>query len=236
MILYANSDSYGVQSQKGNDTPYGDVYSKFINDKLKYKFINRGSSGSCNSRILRTSTRDLILLRKENPDKKIQALISLVTTYRSETWTDKNYHPKDQDGHFKSFQAGSKFEFFSSNQKEFAKHWLFQHNDEAEQTNLLWQVLMFSKTLKMYDIDYLIWWGPVIGTIKPINYTSLFVKDFYSEFKQDKNILSFENFSFCDWCLGQGFEPFDKKEFGNFGHHGPEAHQAFADHLMENYL
>jgi len=236
MILYSNSDSYGVLSQPGKDTPNGKVYSKFVADKLGSKLVNRGRSGSSNSRIMRTSTRDLIKLRLENPSKKIQALISLGTTYRNESWTTDNQHPEDLDGHFKSFQASSQFEFWSTEQKDFAKHWVAQYDNEAEQTNLLWQVLMFTKTLKSYSIDYLIWWGSKIGVVKPINYDNTFIKDFYQEFKEDKNILSFEDFGFCSWCLDQGYVPFDKDMFDDYGHHSPDAHQAFANYLLENHL
>ena len=236
MILYANSDSYGVFSQPGADTPNGEVYGKFVADHVGAEFVNRGKSGSSNSRIFRTSIRDLIQLRQQNPDRKIQALISLTTTYRSETWTIENNHPEDHDGHFKSFLAISDFAYFTQENKDFAKHWVAQYDNEAEQTNLLWQVLMFTNTLKSYNIDYLIWWGPMIGVVKPIEYSSPFIKDFYQEFKKDKNILSFEDFGFCSWCLDQGFIPFDNEEYGENGHHGPEAHRAFAGHLLENYL
>ena len=231
MILYCNSDSYGVFSQHGQDshgknldTPYGEVYGKFIADQMGSKFINRGRSGSCNSRIMRTSTRDLIKLRSENPNKKIQALISLTTTYRTEYWIDTNEHPEDQDGHFKSYMA--------SNGDPLIKQWVMQYNNEAEQTNLLWQVLMFTNTLKSYKIDYLIWWGTKIGVVKPIEYSNPFIKDFYQEFRKDKNILSFEDFGFCNWCLDQGHIPFDQKQYGDYGHHGPEAHKQFAEYLI----
>ena len=236
MILYSNSDSYGVLSQLGEDTPYGEVYGKFVADKLGSKFVNRGRSGSCHSRIMRTSTRDLIKLRNENPNEKIQALISLAGTYRNESWTEDNQHPEDLDGHFKSFQASSQFGFWSTEQKDFAKHWVAQYDNEAEQTNLLWQVLMLTKTLKSYNIDYLIWWGAKIGVVKSVNYDNPFIEDFYQEFKKDKNILSFEDFGFCNWCLDQGYIPFDQKKFGDNGHHGPEAQQAFANYLLENHL
>ena len=224
MILYCNSDSYGVLPQSGQDTPYGEVYGKFIADQMGSKFINRGRTGSCNSRIIRTSTRDLIKLRSENPNKKIQALISLATTYRTETWIDTNEHPADQDGHIKSYLAGDG--------NPLIKQWVMQYNNEAEQTNLLWQVLMFTNTLKSYKIDYLIWWGTKIGVVKPIEYSNPFIKDFYQEFRKDKNILSFENFGFCTWCLDQGHIPFDHKQYGDHGHHGPEAHKQFAEYLI----
>lgn len=246
MILYSNSDSYGVFSQPGNDTPYGEVYGKFIADKLGSEFVNRGRSGSCNNRILRTSIRDLIKLRNENPNEKIQALISLATTYRNESWTEDNQHPEDLDGHFKSFQATGlpenlsfqrhKFSSWTTEQVDFAKHWVAQYDNEAEQTNLLWQVLLLTKTLKSYNIDYLIWWGSPIGVVKPINYNNPFIEDFYQEFKKDKNILSFEDFGFCSWCLDQGYVPFDEEQYGENGHHGPEAHKKFTDYLLENHL
>ena len=233
MILYSNSDSYGVLSQPGEDTPNGKVYGKFVADKLGYEFVNRGRSGSCNSRIMRTSTRDLIKLRLENPNKKIQALISLTTTYRNESWTDENWHPEDLDGHFKSFQPRSKFQKYAPEQKDFAKHWVAQYDNEAEQTNLLWQVSMLTNTMKSYNINYLVWWGGNIGVVKPINYDNPFIEDFYQEFKKDKNTISFEDFGFCSWCLDQGYVPFDKDMFDDYGHHSPDAHQAFADYLLE---
>ena len=56
------------------------------------------------------------------------------------------------------------------------------------------------------------------------------------EVKKDKNLLSFEDFGFCSWCLDQGYVPFDKEQYGDNGHHCPDAHQAFANYLLENYL
>jgi hypothetical protein len=232
MILYSNSDSYGVFSTPGIDN-IKDVYGEYIANSLNAEYINRGRSGSSNNRILRTSMRDLIKLRKEKPQEKIQALISLATTYRSETWTDNNIQPQDQDGHFCSFQVGN---VRHNEQIEYARIWTAYYDNEAEQTNLLWQILMFTKALKSYNIDYLVWWGPTTDTIKTIDYLSPFIKDFYQEFKKDKNILSFEDFGFCSWCLDQGFVPFDEKQFGKYGHHSPDAHQTFANYLLENYL
>ena len=241
MIVYSNSDSYGILSgfwtkKHGSSEQETQVYGEYIAKSLDCEYMNRGRSGSTNSRILRTSTRDLIKLRRENPNTKIQALISLGTTYRLEIWTINNEHSEDLDGHFKSFQASNEFPSFSNNQKEFIKHWVAQYDNEAEQTNLLWQVIMFTNTLKRYNINYLIWWGPLIGVVKPIEYTNPFIEDFYQEFKKDTNILSFEDFSFCSWCLEQGFVPYDKEQYGDYGHHTPEAHQAFANYLLENHL
>ena len=47
---------------------------------------------------------------------------------------------------------------------------------------------------------------------------------------------SFEDFGFCDWCLDRGYTPFDVEQFGEFGHHSSDAHQAFAEYLLENHL
>jgi len=234
LILYSNSDSYGVFSRPGPDH-IDNVYGAYIAKHFNAEYFNRGRSGSSNSRLMRTSIRDLIALRNKNPTEKIQAIIGLSTTTRSETWTEKNNHVQDQDGHFCSFLIGN-FENGKAEQEEYAKVWTAYYDNEAEQTNLLWQTLMFTNTLKSYNIDYLVWWGCKIGVVKPINYSMPFIKDFYQEFKKDKNILSFEDFGFCDWCLDRGYTPFDVEQFGEFGHHSSDAHQAFAEYLLENHL
>lgn len=237
MILYSNSDSYGVLCRPEDQDSLNDTYSKHISQSINATYyFNKGRCGVSNSRIMRTSIRDLISLRKSNPNKKIQALISLTTTYRSETWCEENKFPEDNDGHFTSFIAGGEFDHNIIEQEEYAKAWLTCYNHEAAQVNLIWQTVMFTKTLQSYDINYLLWWGPKIGVVQPIDYSNSFISDFYSEFKKDKNILSFENFSFCDWCLNRKHIPFDYDTYGNHGHHGPKAHQEFANYLLEEYL
>ena len=78
MILYANSDSYGILST-------GKVYAEFIAEAISAdRLINSGLSGSCNQRIIRTTIRDCLTLKKENKD--IFALISIAQPNRFEYW------------------------------------------------------------------------------------------------------------------------------------------------------
>jgi len=150
MIVYSNSDSYGVESTTNNR------YSEFLAKTLNAAVINSGKSGSCNQRIFRTSIRDLIKLRASEPNKEILALICLGAMYRTEWW-DPNYIPKhnETDGHFSSLQIHS----LKNNATNFAKEWFKLFDDEAEQTNLLMNLVLFTTWLKNNNIKYIIFAG-----------------------------------------------------------------------------
>jgi hypothetical protein len=229
MILYSNSDSYGVVSD-------GKVYSEFIAKKLNVELINRGRGGTCNERIFRTTVRDILELKKTN--KEILVLISIATLWRYETWVGKNKFPDDNDGHFFSFQIGAiedSNNYHDNSVKTFAKEWYLQSNYEALMTNLYYKLILLTNFLKSNNCKYLIWSGPT-GIFKEIDYNTPFIKNFDEILQEDKNIIPFLNFNFCDWCLNQKFVPIDYDQFGIYGHHGESAHQAFADFLLKNYL
>lgn len=230
VIVYSNSDSYGVVSD-------GQVYAEFIAEQLNATLINQGKSGSCNDRILRTTTRDILALKNQIENKeKILVLISLASIWRSETWVD-SAPVASTDGHFVSFQIGSlddKHNNFSLQIKNFAKEWFLQTNYEAIVTDLYFKLTLMISFLQSNNIDYLIWSGPK-HIFKPIDLQAPFIKDF-SQNLSSKNLLSLFDFNFCDWCLKRNFIPIDQDQYGIYGHHGESAHRAFAEFLLENYL
>jgi hypothetical protein len=78
MFVYVNGDSYSKNSDKK-------TYCEFLSEKFNCESHNAAIAGSSNSRILRTSLRDLINLKKERTDDII-AVISLSFLLRIEVW------------------------------------------------------------------------------------------------------------------------------------------------------
>lgn len=245
MILYVNGCSYAKISD-------GKRYSDFLGEHLKCKSINAAISGSCNSRILRTSLRDLINLKKEHDD--IIAVISLSFILRTELWyNDPNRQDEwkqSGDGDFVSFRFANdhswKEQLEKNSLKEispqfynYAKNWLTWFNVEAETTNLLQQVILFKTWCSFNNIKYIIFSGPLQESI---DLTSPFIQPFYDTLKQDKSVIDIFINSFCEWNNTRGHIPIDNytMQIHNrsyaCGHHGEEAHRDWADFLIKEYL
>lgn len=232
MIIYSNSDSFGVVST-------GKVYSEFIAEHLNARLINRGLPGSCNTRIFRTTVRDLLEL-KQQTDEEIVVLISYAGLFRNESWHNDR-EPVDNDGHFYSFQIGDYkkniFDFWSDEIQNYAKSWFSQFTEEAEVTNLLCELILLTGFLRDNKIKYLIWSGPQTECIHPVDSDAPFISEFYKKITSDPRVfLPYDQISFCTWCTSRGYVPMDFAKFGKYGHHGEEAHKAFAEHLLKNYL
>ena len=213
MIVYSNSCSYGVYSD-------GPVYSDFIAKKLNAELINHGIGGSCNERIFRTSTRDILKILNEHDAKNILALIGLTNTFRGEFWgTALATH---QDGHFQSFTATSAVENYT---QEFYK----MYDQEAAITNLLSQLVVFVGWLKHLNIRYLVWANS--PHLKPINFAENFIEPFYKNISQDAGILSLFDFNFCDFSQQNDYQTFDRP-YDQGGHPSTQAHKYFSDFLI----
>jgi len=225
MIVYSNSDSYGVLSTTNNR------YSDFLAQDLNAKVINAGKSGSCNQRIFRTSIRDLIKLRASDPDEEILAVICLGSLSRLEWW-DPTYRPKENetDGHFQSLQISS----VENNAPPYGKEWFKIFDEEAEQTNLLMNLILFTTWLKNNNIKYIIFVGNNI-TYKKIAYDDVFIKDFSDQVFNDPAILNINDISFTKYCLNLGHVPYDYNLYQENGHHGESAHRDFSKFLLQLY-
>jgi hypothetical protein len=230
MILYCNSDSYGVMSTTTNR------YSEFLGKDLSAsKIINAGKNGSCNRRIIRTTLRDLIHIKETNPTDNILAVICLGSLIRTEWW-DVNYKPANSefDGHFQSLQIHSNTNNKNKIFTAYLEEWFRLFNDEAEQTNLLTDLVMLTSWLTANDINYIIFAGNSV-TYKKIDYADVFIKAVSKKIFNDACILNINNFSFVKYCLDHEHIPFDYKLYGNHGHHGEEAHKDFAKFLLNFY-
>ena len=236
MIVYINGDSYSSISD-------GKRYSDFLGEHYNCKSINNAISGSCNSRILRTSLRDLIELKKT--EDSIIAVMSMSFILRTELW-DMTYTDKFvNDGDFKSFQTTKSKKWFYdkespiSRYNDYSTQWLKWYNVEAETVNLIKEIILFTAWCKLNKIKYVVFSGPLQ---EPIDFQAPFVNSFYNELINDKNILNIFTDSFTEYCVKQGFSPIDsftQEIHGKtyiIGHHGQQAHQSFANFLIKNYL
>ena len=221
MILYANSDSYGVLST-------GKTYVDFIQADLNAtQSFNNGLPGSCNRRIIRTTVRDLISLKKLSTD--IVAIIGLTDVHRSEYWGKTAI---SNDGHFESFQPNS---VVPDEAKRLQQGHIETYDDEASNTNLFLDIIMLTAFFKNNNIKYLIWQG--VQTLKPSDFTTPFINSLHDQVQLDTGVLDMFDFSFSKYCsIIKGYTPYDSKQYGIYGHHCEETHRDFASHLLENYL
>lgn len=233
MLLYCNSDSYGVCNGTFNNTT--NRYSEYLGTLLGANtVINNGLGGACNSRILRTTVRDILDIKKHNNDS-ILAVICLGSMIRNEWWNVEKTLPVGfKDGHFESFQIHGVKNNTQLPYYRYSQEWYRHYDDEAEQTNLFKELIMLSSFFKQQNIDYIIFAGNNI-TYKSINYQTPFIKSFADYIHNDPNILDLNNFSFSQYCLEKKYHPYDFDQWGIHGHHGELAHEDFAKFLFNHY-
>lgn len=238
MIVYVNGDSYSKISD-------GKRYSEFLSEFFNCESVNVAISGSSNSRILRTSLRDLIELKKVHTD--IVAVISLTFPLRTEIWdpdiTDNRFV---NDGEFVSLQTTQSKRWFYDNElvepsryQGYIKEWLRWYNIEAETVELLREILLLTTWCKHNNIKYVIFSGALQ---EQVDLESTFIRSLYLEVARDPNIIDIFSESFTEWCVCHGHKPIDdftQEIHGKtyiIGHHGELAHKDFAKFLFENYL
>ena len=237
MMIYVNGDSYATMSD-------GKRYSEFLGEHYNCASINNAISGSCNSRILRTSLRDLMELKKI--EDSIVAVISLTFLLRTELWDTLYQNKFINDGDFKSVQTTLSKRWFYDKEslpinkyKDYLEQWLRWYNVEAETVNLIKEIILLTSWCRLNGIRYTVFSGP---PQEPIDFQTPFVESFYKEMINDANVMNIFTNSFTEYCNLNGFVPIDnhtQEIHGTtyaIGHHGEKAHKAFADHLIKNYL
>jgi len=210
-------------------------YSEYLGELLQADaVINNGLAGSCNARIIRTTVRDILDVRKTTNDS-ILAVICLGSMIRNEWWNvDKVLPVGFKDGHFESFQIHGVENNRQLPYYQYAQEWYRHYDDDAEQTNFFKELVMLTSFFKQQQIDYIIFAGNNI-TYKLIDYRDIFIKSFAEHIHNDPNIFDLNNFSFTQYCLEQQHFPFDQDQWGRHGHHGESAHKDFAKFLFNHY-
>jgi len=250
-LIYVNGDSY-VRS--GNYKKYADHLADFFGAHV----INRAVLGSANSRIFRTSLRDLLELKHKHSN--ILACVSLSFIFRTELWHTQHDiarwrqvpHEDLQslsDGDFVCIQPLDGKNWYQRRNKSidlhegkayrnFCRNYIDWYDIEAETVDLLAKIILFANWCENNNIDYIIF-SPMYQ--ETIDFSAPFVANFYEEMKQNSRILDIFEFSFLEWCLQRNHAPVDNHEAVvnnkpyKVGHMGPSGHKDFAEFLLERY-
>lgn len=240
MIVYSNSCSFGAPQEHA-------VYSEIVARALNSKLINDGAPGSCNRRIIRSSVRSLIDIRK-NYVGPMTALIGLSFISRTELW-QPHLPNLDNDGDFHSItnSAIQKLnwsnglnstqhdvgEYADNEVKDYYKQWLIHFSKEAEVTNLLTDVIMLDSFAKLIDTNILIFCNcQTLPALPEVDVSAPFIASLKEYTDSKSNIIDLWNFSFAEFALEQGFLPKDQERYGLTGHPGELAHQTFGKFLL----
>ena len=99
-LIYCNGDSYSAENyhESLNKKTYANIVANHCNGFV----INKAITGSCNRRIVRTTTHDIIHQRQLNPHQKIIVLIGLSFELRSELWLDEIIPQSSEETQFKT--------------------------------------------------------------------------------------------------------------------------------------
>lgn len=241
-LVYVNGDSYAAAKKFK-------IYGEHIADYFNSQFINNAVPGSSNSRIFRTSLRDLIDLKEKN--KNILACISLSFIFRTELWDVDHcieQFRNTNDGDFFSTQLMQNHNWFktkillddeSKKYSNFLKQTTIWYNIEAETVKLLEKIILFVHWCKNNNVDYIIF-SPMYQ--ETVDFSAPFISNFYKEIKKNKRVLDPFEFSFLEWCLDRDHTPIDNYEAVvngkkyQVGHMGASGHEDFAKFLLENYF
>lgn len=245
-LIYCNGCSYSDDNYR-HPVMENKTYSHVVGKLTGGFVINNSISGSCNRRIIRTSVHDLMLQRQLNPNQRIIALIQLTFEIRGELWLDNTYSNRPEvESHFYTHQFSElndwKLRLLNNKtirpmalggaDSKFLTKWsegrAFFYSSYAERINLLTDIFLFKNLMRLHNIEYVIFQGPIAEKLD-----GEYLVDFFKqELKSDKNILDFETFSFCNWCAENDFIPIDPSESLDIGHYRSDAHKAFAEKVL----
>jgi len=242
LIVYSNSCSFGA--------PQGHtIYPEVVAQELAAKLVNDGTPASCNRRIIRSSIRSLIDIRKTHSGPLL-ALVGLSFISRTELWqphlppvgNDGDFHPitnagiqnLDWSGGLINTHRPNVHEYADSEIKDYYKYWLLHFSKEAEVTNLITDVIMLNSFAESINSQILIFCNcQKLPSLPEVDVTAPFLANF-NEYANTKNsIIDLWNFSFADFALNNGHLPKDQVKYGLTGHPGKEAHREFGRYLLE---
>ena len=244
-LIYCNGDSYSDENYHA--TYKNNVYPDFVAKSCDGFVLNKAIRGSCNRRIIRTTVHDMIHQGQLNPEQHIVALIGLSFELRSELWIDDiddNRRPEESNLRTHTFSsqlnwrenllkdldinAPNKYAQDNKFFEKFSQGRAFFFSPYAERINLLCDLIMLRALFDSLNIHFIIFQSPVAEKLQ-----SDYLLDFFKkQIAEDSRFLDLENFGFCNWCIDQGFVPLDFLDRPNIGHHGPEAHIAFAEKIL----
>ena len=243
-LIYCNGDSYS--DLRYHPLLHDHTYAHVIANHLNGFLIHKAISGSNNRRIIRTTLHDMLQQRQTNPSQQIIALIGLSFEVRSEIWID-DFAPKEpEESNFQTHVFSNHIDWRKNllagrdigspnlhklDPKYFDKYSqgrAYFFSPYAERINLLTDLIMLKHTLDALDVDFLVFQSPRAEKLQ-----EEYLLDFFKQqIRDDERFFDLEEFGFCDWSLSQGFAPMDYHDRPSIGHYGPDAHRAFAEHIL----
>jgi len=240
-MIYVNGDSYS----KSNGKNYGDYLSKIYDQPL----LHKGIPGSSNNRILRTTTRDLLKLKKQNI-VDVKVVIGLSFTFRTEIWIEDHGIERwtkfeFDDGEFASFQAANNTDWWKVGPlqgetdtvqlpieyKNYVKEWIISNHADGLVINTIYQASLLKNLCENLGYKFIIFWASdnTQDTAR-IDPEMDAIKEFSNEFNETNSIDLF-NFSFVKHYFDLGYLPYDFDLYGKHGHPATEVHDIFGKRL-----
>lgn len=238
-MIYVNGDSYSLSNGKN----YGNYLSEIYNQPLMHK----GIRGSSNNRILRTTTRDLLRLKKQNITD-VKVVIGLTFTFRTEIWIEDHGIEKwtqfeFDDGEFVSFQSVANTNWFTAgiqaitssyievDYQNYLKEWVMSNPADGLVINTIYQASLLKNLCENLGYKFIIFWAADSAEdTARIDPKMDAVKEFSNEFDETNSIDLF-NFSFVKHYFDLGHKPYDFDEYGKHGHPDTNVHDIFSKRL-----
>lgn len=189
-ILYSNGCSYTANFvlESHQRYPY------LLADKLKWTLKSAAIPGSSNRRIIRCTIRDCIKLLDQS--KSIFALIQLSHMSRTEfagVKTTQNQWKYAEDDQFESIN-GPDCPDISDIASAWSKKSLLLHNEHAELTRLMSDIISLTAFFKQHNINYMIFSGPKVY----VHSDQVKSDRFYQYLQKDSKVLDLIGFNMLD--------------------------------------
>jgi len=223
--IYVNGDSYSARMTNQQ------VYSDFLRKRLQQFVINQAVIGSNNNRIFRTSIESLIKLRQASPDNEILAIIGISFVTRDEIWyedNDQKILSKIPDlNHYPESKLITADFLLSDNMWSTAKAILLDLNINRQLTHFYTNLFMFVNTLKMYNIDYLIFSGANNENWGNAQWNYLKSLEMFKICGTDSNIIDLHKFSIPKFAETNNIAT------TSTGHLLEDGHEKFSQFLLD---
>ena len=236
-MIYVNGDSYSITNGKN----YGDYLSESTGNPL----LHKGIPGSSNSRIFRTTARDLLKLKQQGVTD-CSVIVGLSFWFRTELWIDEHgidkwYQHSFDDGEFASFQAVYNNDWFTKGPtlkkvpkeyQAYLREWVLTRNTDAVFVDIMHQASLLKHLCNSLGYKFIIFWSAdVTEDTRRIDPNLDALKDFYAEFDQS-NSFNLLDYSFSNY-YNNIRKPYDFELYGNAGHPDTQSHAEFAQELVK---
>ena len=244
-MIYVNGCSYTI-----NDSGDKKNFGKYLSEIRNTELIHRGIQGSCNDRIFRTTTRDLLNLHAQNV-KDVIVLVSLTFWFRTELWyedhnLEKWYKFGDSDGQFISISPVKNStwkisDYFTLDKKDkipseiknYLKYFVLTKNRDGSIIKILHNAVLLNRFCNDIGYKLIIFYGADdTKDTRGVDKTMPAIIDFKKELDKS-NSFDLLDFSFCEYYYKLGHKPYDYDINGKYGHHGSKVHKLFAEKLNE---